>query len=73
LHAAILQIPEEKWEAYGEEHPKEIRECAEVDFVPREKSEHKELRYVAIRIRQRQRDLFADGSKVKHFGIVIDI
>jgi hypothetical protein len=66
-------VPEQNWEAYGEAHVKEIRECAEVDFVPGEKSEHKDtepLRYVAIRIRQRQEELFADGSKVKHFAIV---
>jgi Transposase DDE domain group 1 len=76
LQAAISKIAEEKWEAYGEEHPQEIRECAEVDFVPREKSEHKEtkpLRSVAIRIRRRQEELFADGSKVKHFAIVSNI
>ena len=73
LRQAILRVPEQNWEAYGEAHVKEIRECAEVDFVPGEKSEHKDtepLRYVAIRIRQRQEELFADGSKVKHFAIV---
>jgi hypothetical protein len=73
LHQAILQVPEGQWEVYGEPHAKEIRECAEIDFVPGEKSEHKDtrpLRYVAIRIRQRQDELFADGSKGKHFAIV---
>ena len=76
LHQAILQIPEAGWEAYGEPHAKEIRECAEVDFVPGEKSEHKQtqpLRYVAIRIRQRQEEFFADGSKVKHFAMVSNL
>jgi hypothetical protein len=54
----------------------EIRECAEVSFVPGEKSEHKDTqpqRYIAIWIRQRQEDLFADGSKVKHFAVVTNI
>jgi Transposase DDE domain group 1 len=76
LHQAILKVPESAWEGDGEPHAKEIRECAEVDFVPGEKSEHKEsqpLRYVAIRIRQRQEELFADGSKVKHFAIVSNL
>ena len=44
--------------------------------MPGEKSEHKDtkpLRYVAIRIRKRQEDLFSDGSKVKHFAIVSNI
>jgi hypothetical protein len=76
LHAAILKVAEEKWEAYGKKHPSEIRECAEVDFVPGEKSEHKDtkpLRYVAIRIRKRQEEMFSDGSKVKHFAIVSNL
>ena len=42
LHAAILAVPEEAWEPYGEPHAEEIRECAEVPFVPGEKSEHKQ-------------------------------
>jgi hypothetical protein len=28
------------------------------------------LRYVAIRMRKRQGELFADGSEVKHFAVV---
>ncbi|NMC90906.1 MAG: IS1380 family transposase, partial [Smithella sp.] len=73
LNKAIGKVPEEAWAAYGQPHPVEIRECAEVSFVPGEKSEHKDtqpLRYVAIRIRQRQESLFADGSKGKHFAVL---
>ena len=76
LRKAIGTVPEEAWEAYGKEHATEIRECAEVSFVPGEKYEHKDtqpLRYIAIRIRQRQEDLFDDGSKVKHFAVVTNI
>jgi hypothetical protein len=76
LHKAIGKVPEEAWEAYGKEQATEIRECAEVSFVPGEKSEHKDtqpLRYIAIRIRQRQEELFADGSKVRHFAVVTNI
>jgi hypothetical protein len=76
LHRAIGKVPEEAWGPYGKPHPVEIRECAEVIFVPGEKSEHKDtqpLRYIAIRIRQRQENLFADGSKVKHFAVVTNI
>ena len=76
LHKAIEKVPEEGWAPYGKPHPVEIRECAEVSFVPGEKSEHKDtqpLRYIAIRIRQRQESLFADGSKVKHFAVVTNI
>lgn len=76
LHQAILRVKDEDWRAYGKPHATEIRECAEVDFVPADKSEHKDakpLRYVAIRIRSQQETLFADGSKVKHFAIVGNI
>jgi hypothetical protein len=76
LHQAIGKVPEEGWEPYGKPHAVEIRECAEVSFVPGEKSEHKDtqpLRYIAIRIRQRQDSLFADGNKVKHFAVVSNI
>ena len=76
LHQAILQVPEAGWEVYGEAHAGEIRECAEIDFVPGEKLEHKDtqpLRYVAIRIRPRQEELFRDGSRVKHFAIVSNL
>ena len=55
LRKAILAVPEEEWKPYGEAPGEEIRECAEVPFVPAEKSEHKDskpLRYVGIRIRR---------------------
>jgi hypothetical protein len=73
LHAAIQAVAEEQWKPYGEEHPSEIRECAEVPFVPSEKTEKKDikpLRYVAIRIRKKQGELFEDGSAVRHFAIL---
>ena len=76
LHRAILEIPEADWSLYGKADGQDIRECAEVDFVPGEKSEHKDaqpLRYVAIRIRPRQEELFADGSREKHFAAVSNI
>ena len=42
LHRAISQVPKASWEAYGKADGKEIREYAEVDFVPGEKSEQKD-------------------------------
>ncbi len=75
LHAAILAVPEEAWQA--EKHDAEVlRDCAEVPFVPSERTEKKDLqplRYVAVRVRKRQGELFGDGSAVKHFAVVSNI
>ena len=73
LHAAIQAVPEGEWKPYGEPHPEETRACADVPFVPNEKSEKKDLqplRYVAIRIGKKQGELFEDGSAVRHFAVL---
>lgn len=49
---------------------------AEVTYVPSEPSEQKTLRplrYVAIRIKAHQGELFADGNSVKHFAVVTNL
>ena len=72
LHAALLAVPAEAWQTEGEDG-EVIRECAEVPYVPSAKTEKKDqqpLRYVGIRLRQRQGELFADGSTTKHFAVV---
>ena len=76
LRQAVMAVPEGEWKPYGRVHPEEIRECAEVPFVPAEKSEHKDtkpLRYVGIRIRRRQGGLFDDGTTTRHFAVVTNI
>ncbi|MGO8787328.1 MAG: hypothetical protein ACLQVL_08090 [Terriglobia bacterium] len=73
LRAAIRVVPESAWQPYGASHPEEIRECADVPFVPGEKVEKKDLqprRYVALRIRKKQGELFEDGSAVRHFAVL---
>jgi hypothetical protein len=62
--------------AVTEWHPDPDDPCrswAEVDFVPSgpsDKKGRKPDRYLGIRIVPRQRELFADGSEVKHFAVV---
>lgn len=76
LRTAILEVPEQQWKAYGEPDPDVDRQCAEVVFVPSERSEQKgtkPLRYIAIRLRQRQGGLFADGSTVRHVAVLRNI
>ena len=75
LHAALLAVPAEAWQSDGEDAAV-IRECAEVAYVPSEKREKKAqqpLRYVGLRLRKRQGELFADGSAVKHFAVVSNL
>jgi len=73
LREEILRLPEAAWqkEAQGAEA---IREWAEVAYVPDDRDHRKDRacvrRYLAIRIRGRQGQLFADSSAVKHFAIV---
>jgi hypothetical protein len=75
LHAAIVATPEAQWQLYSEDSAV-IKECVEVDYVPEENVENryrKPLRYVALRIRRKQGELFADGSAVKHFAVVSNL
>ena len=69
-------VEEESWERLKESDPGVIRECAEVVFVSNNEAENKQskpLRYIAIRIRKRQGELFGDGSSVKYFAVVTNI
>jgi len=73
LHAEIMRLPECAWQLARDE-PDAIREWAEVPYVPDDGDHRKDRpcvrRYLAVRIRRRQGELFADGSTVKHFAIV---
>ncbi len=76
LRAAIREVPEREWKAYGKPEADVDRECAEVVFVSNEGLEPKgakPLRYIAIRLRKRQGGLFSDGSGVLHFAVLSDI
>jgi hypothetical protein len=73
LRQAVEAVPEAEWQPYGKPDFGVLRECAEVPFVPTEPYQHRDiqpLRSVAVRIRRRQGELFADGSAVKHFAVV---
>jgi hypothetical protein len=75
LRKQILATPEDRWQLYSED-TEAIKECAQVDYFPEEtpRNRYREpLRYVAIRIRKKQQELFADGSTVKHFAVATNL
>lgn len=73
LRAEIGRLPEHAWQPDRDE-PDVIREWAEVPYVPDDGDHRKDrpcvCRYLAVRVRKRQGELFADGSTVQHFAIV---
>jgi hypothetical protein len=75
LRAAVEKIAEGEWERCSE-HDEDICECAEVDFVqwtPTEHANSQAIRYIALRFRNKQGDLFSDGSRMKYFAVVSNI
>jgi hypothetical protein len=63
-------VPEPSWQLY-EERATETVLCADVEFTPGDWSKDAEpLRYVALRIRKRQGQLFAGGYETKYLAVV---
>lgn len=73
LRQEIESLPEEAWKMWKEERKGMIREWAEVAYVPGKKYEEKQsqpYRYLAIRVRPQQGELFEDGARFRHFAVV---
>lgn len=73
LAAAVRQVEPPAWKTFGQEEDGTLRQWAEVDFTPGDKSEHKDsqpLRYVGLRLLKPQGVLFADGSD-RHYHAVV--
>ena len=71
LKQHILRLPGSAWKAYRDE-TEAVSECADVlNYWPEsEEEEFGPLRWVAIRMRNKQGELFADGSEFKYFAVV---
>jgi len=76
LRKEIEALPEEAWQVWKEEKRDMVREWAEVPYVPSRRYEEREAqpyRYLAIRVRRQQGELFEDGAKVRHFAVASNI
>lgn len=80
LRAAIRAIPEEGWKSLRKVTDQGLiagrKQWAEVEFVPGKSSRNKKMqpdRYLAIRIRPAQGELFGDGSSYHYFAVVTNI
>jgi hypothetical protein len=76
LRQEIEALPKEAWRMWYTEGDGMIREWAEVPFIPSRRSEKKDTqpyRYLAVRIRRQQGELFEDGATVRHFAVVTNI
>lgn len=72
LKKHILRLPDSVWKPYRSDSEVES-ECADLlNYWPEEENRPEgagPLRYVAMRIRRRQGELFADGSDAKYFAV----
>ena len=76
LREAIEALPADAWQMWYEEKGAMIREWAEVPFTPTRKNEKKDTqpyRYLAVRVRHQQGELFEDGATVRHFCVVTNL
>ena len=75
LKAVVEAVPAESWRLMDEKGGV-IREWAEVEYVPSKRNEKKDARpyrYLALRLRRQQGELFGDGVPVRHFAVVSNI
>jgi Transposase DDE domain group 1 len=79
MHAAlaeeIQQTPEEHWKLYSEDAGAR-KEYAVINYYPEEAAVNRyrePLRYIGIRIRRKQREMFEGGREVLHFAVASNL
>jgi len=73
LAKALRKVSERGWKTFDQDRDGTVRQWAEIDFVPADRTERKDsspLRYIGLRLVKAQGDLFADGEKKKHFAVL---
>jgi hypothetical protein len=73
LIKAVKKVADRTWKSVGTDSNGTIRQWAEIDFVPGERSEKKTLlplRYVGLRLVKPQGELFADGNQYHYHAVI---
>lgn len=73
LRREIERLAGDAWHLWKIEKDGVIKEWAEVPYVPTRHYERRDsypYRYVAVRLRRQQGELFGDGTSVRHFAVV---
>jgi Transposase DDE domain group 1 len=76
LRTILEQIPDTEWKPAPAADPNQTHEYSEVPFEPGQPYEGKNqqsLRYLGIRIRRHQGQLFDGTAEVKHFAVVTNM
>lgn len=73
LKQEIERLPDDAWHLWKVEKDGVVKEWAELPYVPARHYESKNsypYRYVVLRLRRQQGELFRDGTNVRHFAVV---
>ncbi|TLN03475.1 hypothetical protein FDZ71_12535, partial [bacterium] len=76
LKEEMERLPSDAWRLWKTEKNGVVREWTEVPYVPARLYEDRgrqPYRYVGIRIRRQQGELFEDSSSVRHYAVVTNI
>jgi hypothetical protein len=76
LRREIERLPATAWQVWQTEKRGIVREWAEVPYVPGrayEKKDRQPYRYLAVKVRQQQGELFEDGSSVRYYAVVSNL
>lgn len=76
LRHAATTLPEAEWTTFDTQADGTVRQWAELAYVPTRKPERKHsrpLRYIGLRLRKAQGELFADGSDRRYHAVVTNL
>lgn len=76
LRQEIEALPDEAWQTWKWEKGGVVREWADVPYVPNRRGERRDTqpyRYLAIRVRRQQGEMFEEGGVVRHYAVVTNM